>query len=220
MPEAPDAKPAPPPKRNHRDLIAAITSGFVGALALSASLYNVYLQRQQVRAAVWPSLEWLPLQSEKGLRFGVGNRGSGPAIIKSFSVRVDGKKMHSWPDTFYTLVHYDSDLEDMSDLLHTVSPGGELTAVVVTDHFVGLHTAKERRRLEFDVCYCSTLDDCWRLHVASAHIATTTPIAECPVDEEPFVAVDDRGLDYWLSTQLDDAGASHPEGEAGSAGAK
>jgi hypothetical protein len=196
---------------SHRDLIAAIASGFVGALALSASLYNVYLQRQQVRAAVWPSLELLPIESEKGLRFGVGNRGSGPAIIKSFVVSVDGKKMRSWPETFYTLVHSDSDLEEMSDLLRTVSPGGELTAVVVADRYVALHTAKERRRLEMDVCYCSTLDDCWRLHVASARISTTTAVPECPVEKEPFVAVDDKGLDYWISTQLDDAGTPHDD---------
>jgi hypothetical protein len=200
---------APPRKRGHRDLIAAITSGFVGALALGSSLYNVYLQRQQVSAAVWPSLEWTMTPGDNGLVFGVANRGTGPAVIKTFVVQVDGKKMRSWPEVFRALLHTGgTEPDDMSDLRRTVSAGGELTAVRITDRFSVLHTAKERRRLVFDVCYCSTLDDCWRLHVADARNQSTTVVSTCPPEAEPFEALNDRQLDYWLSVQSDDAGAS------------
>ena len=48
-----------PRARLNRDLLAALTSGFVGALALFASLYNVYLQRQQIRRVACDRRLWL-----------------------------------------------------------------------------------------------------------------------------------------------------------------
>jgi hypothetical protein len=36
----------------------AIIATFVGLLALCVSAYTAYMQRQQVRAAVWPILEF------------------------------------------------------------------------------------------------------------------------------------------------------------------
>jgi hypothetical protein len=48
--------PSPPLPASHSDRIAALTSGFVAVLALVVSTYNVYLQRQQIRAQVWPRL--------------------------------------------------------------------------------------------------------------------------------------------------------------------
>ena len=38
--------------------LAALASGFVGALALAVATDDVYLQRVQIGAQVWPPLEW------------------------------------------------------------------------------------------------------------------------------------------------------------------
>src|ERR1700691_118048 len=97
------------PKRSHRDLIAGLTSGFVGALALATSLYNVYLQREQVRAQVWPKIT---LQDAKGdgddYGISIANRGVGPADIQRMGVFVDGTPMKSWVEAFKTLRHVQS----------------------------------------------------------------------------------------------------------------
>jgi hypothetical protein len=192
-------------------LIAALTSGFVGAIALGTSVYNVYLQRQQVSAAVWPNLEWTMNPGDNGLSFGVANRGTGPAIVKTFVVWVDDKKMHTWGEALHTLLRTDDwDIDGMTDLMRTVSPGGDATALLIKDHASILHTAKERRRLAFDVCYCSTLDDCWNLHVAAARNATTTAVKRCLPETDRFTALNERQLDFWLSTQMDDAGVPLP----------
>ena len=65
----------------------AIVATFVGLLALCVSGYTAYMQRQQVRAAVWPILEF---DSSNGLiRFTLANKGVGPAIVKHVIVKVD-----------------------------------------------------------------------------------------------------------------------------------
>ena len=50
----------------YRDLLAAVASGFVGALALATSTYNVYLQRQQVKASVWPHVTMDTASTDEG----------------------------------------------------------------------------------------------------------------------------------------------------------
>src|SRR5438046_1878347 len=65
----------------------ALIATFVGLCALCVSGYTAYVQRQQVRAAVWPILEF---DSGNGpIRFILANKGVGPAIIKHVIVRVD-----------------------------------------------------------------------------------------------------------------------------------
>jgi hypothetical protein len=51
----------------------------VGLLALCVSGYTAYMQRQQVRAAVWPILQF---DSSNGpIQFTLANKGLGPAIV-------------------------------------------------------------------------------------------------------------------------------------------
>ena len=48
--------------------------------------YTAYMQRQQVRAAVWPMLEFDA--SNGPIKFTLANKGVGPAIIKHVVVKV------------------------------------------------------------------------------------------------------------------------------------
>ena len=65
----------------------AVIATFVGFLALCVSGYTAYMQRQQVRAAVWPILEF---DSGNGpIHFILANKGVGPAIIKHVILKVD-----------------------------------------------------------------------------------------------------------------------------------
>src|SRR5437588_12775362 len=72
----------------------AVVATFVGFLALCVSGYTAYMQRQQVRAAVWPILEFD--HSNGPIRFTVANKGVGPAIIKDVIVRVDDQPVKTW----------------------------------------------------------------------------------------------------------------------------
>ena len=74
----------------------AIIATFVGLCALCVSGYTAYMQRQQVRAAVWPILEFDT--SNGPIQFTLANKGIGPAIIKHVIVRVDGQPVRNWAE--------------------------------------------------------------------------------------------------------------------------
>src|SRR5690242_16102966 len=83
-------------RRWDRDLLVAIMSGFIGALALAVSTYNVILQQKQRRAQVWPRLLFMPAFNESGFTFTLENGGIGPAEIRSVRVVVDDKPVADW----------------------------------------------------------------------------------------------------------------------------
>ena len=70
----------PVPETRGASRYDALIATLVGFLALCVSSYTAYMQRQQVRAAVWPILEF---DSNNGpIQFTLANKGVGPAIIK------------------------------------------------------------------------------------------------------------------------------------------
>ena len=81
---------------------AAIAT-FIALLAVSVAGYTDYMQRQQVRAAVWPILEF---DSSNGpdIHFSVANKGVGPAIIQHVIVKVDGRPVKNWNEALDTFV--------------------------------------------------------------------------------------------------------------------
>src|SRR5262245_65835265 len=67
---------------------------FIALLAVCVAGYTAYMQRQQVRAAVWPILEF---DSSNGpIKFTLANKGVGPAIIKHVVVKVDEQPVKQW----------------------------------------------------------------------------------------------------------------------------
>src|SRR3954463_6873142 len=77
----------------------ALIATLVGVCALCLSGYTAYMQRQQVRAAVWPILEF-DSSNAPDIHFTLSNKGVGPAIIKDVIVRVDGQPMRNWNEVF------------------------------------------------------------------------------------------------------------------------
>ncbi len=71
--------------------------------ALFVSAYTAYMQRQQVRAAVWPILEF-DTSNGPMIRFTVDNKGVGPAIIRHVAVKVDGQPVRDWNEALDKLV--------------------------------------------------------------------------------------------------------------------
>jgi hypothetical protein len=81
----------------------AIIATFVGFLALCVSGYTAYMQRQQVRAAVWPILEF-GYSNHPDIHFTLANKGVGPAIIRHVVVKVDGQPVVDWVEALRKLV--------------------------------------------------------------------------------------------------------------------
>ncbi len=81
----------------------AIIATFVGFLALCVSGYTAHMQRQQVRAAVWPILEF-DSGNAPDIHFTLSNKGVGPAIIRHVIVKVDDQPLKSWRETMEKLL--------------------------------------------------------------------------------------------------------------------
>jgi hypothetical protein len=175
--------------RKYRDLLAAAASGFVGALALATSTYNVYLQRQQVKASVWPHVTLDTAEADDGaFSIMIRNRGAGPARLERVRVTVGGKPAEDWVDAMKMLLHKDEPpfIPGTASLDEEVlTPGMELALVKLPTRkdTQDVMRASESNPLEIEVCYCSTLDDCWKVVFGEG----TKPIASCPPDPKPFV---------------------------------
>src|SRR5256885_9301723 len=71
-----------------------VIATFIALLAVCVSGYTAYMQRQQVRAAVWPILEFDT--SNGPIQFTLANKGVGPAFIRHVIVRVDDQPVRTW----------------------------------------------------------------------------------------------------------------------------
>jgi hypothetical protein len=81
----------------------AIIATFVGFLALCVSGYTAYMQRQQVRAAVWPILQF-DSSNAPDIHFTLANKGVGPAIIRNVIVKVDDQPVRNWREAMEKLL--------------------------------------------------------------------------------------------------------------------
>jgi hypothetical protein len=166
----------------------AVIATFVGFLALCVSAYTAYVQRQQVRAAVWPILEF---DSSNGpIHFTLANKGVGPAMIRDVIVMVDGQPVRNWKEALEKILGpgYLFSESDMS--FHVIAAGESRTVFTPHDaennplnfdksNPLWVKMNKERLRVSVEICYCSTLDECWTLRASGLTPSTTTETRDC-----------------------------------------
>jgi hypothetical protein len=168
----------------------AVIATSVGFLALCVSGYTAYMQRQQVRAAVWPILEF---DSSNGpnIHFTVSNKGVGPAIIRHVIVNVDGHPVKDWNEVLDKLLGPGKYRYTESNITGHVFAAGESMDVFTPQDPEGnpisfdksnplwVKMNKDRERVEVEICYCSTLGECWTLR-SGWTTSTTTETRRCP----------------------------------------
>jgi hypothetical protein len=168
----------------------AVIATLVGFCALCVSGYTAYMQRQQVRAAVWPILQFD--HSNGPIRFTLANKGVGPAIIKHVVVKVDDEPVKNWAEVLQKILGPGYHPGAEADMRGRVFAAGE-SLDVFTPHDDGqnpvafdrsnplwqkLNTGRERVTVE--ICYCSTLGECWIVRGGGKTPNTTTPTRHCP----------------------------------------
>jgi len=169
----------------------AVIATLVGLCALCVSGYTAYIQRQQVRAAVWPILEF-DSSNAPDIHFTLANKGVGPAIIRNVIVKVDGQPVRNWKEALERILGPGEHLGSESDMSGHVLAAGE-SMTVYTPHdpennplnfdksnplWVKLN--KDRGRVTVEICYCSTLGECWTLRGSGMTPSTTTETRRCP----------------------------------------
>lgn len=149
------------------------------------------MQRQQVRAAVWPILEF-DSSNAPDIHFTLANKGVGPAIIRHVIVRVDGQPVKNWYEVFDKLLGPGEHRGSESDMSGRVFSAGESTNVFTPYDANGnpiafdksnplwIQMNTDRGRVTTEICYCSTLGECWMLHAGGLTPGTTIETRHCP----------------------------------------
>jgi hypothetical protein len=168
----------------------AIIATFVGVCALGVSGYTAYMQRQQVRGAVWPILEF---NTGNGpIQFTLANKGVGPAIIKHVIVKVDDQPVKNWAEVLEKILgpgYHPGEEADMSgrvfaadESINVYTPHDDAQKPISFDKsnplWEKLNTG--RTRVTVEICYSSTLGECWTLHGGGTTPNTTTSTRRCP----------------------------------------
>jgi len=169
----------------------AIIATLVGFLALCVSGYTAYVQRQQVRAAVWPILQF---DNNNGpIKLTLANKGVGPAIIKHIIVKVDDQPVKNWYEILDKLLGPGEHHYSESDMNSRVLSAGETMTIITPEDAannpinfdrsnpVWVKLNMERLRVSIEICYSSTLGECWTLRSGGPTSAsTTTETRRCP----------------------------------------
>lgn len=174
-----------PRPRQYWDGMAAVIASLIGILALAISGYTAYVQRQQVRAQVWP---WLVAgNNDIDHSIEVYNKGVGPAIVRSAQVFVDDKPQRDWSHVLDALGvpqphrFYQSTINP-----NVLSPGEKVAIIRFTDDetWKAFRTSAVKR-VAMNICFCSTLDECWMYsdrRPVGYKVSTrlVNPIERCP----------------------------------------
>jgi len=168
----------------------AVIATLVGLCALCVSAYTAYVQRQQVRAAVWPILEFD--SSNAPIHFILANKGVGPAVVRHVILKVDGQPVRNWKEVLEKILGPGEHLGSESDMSGRVFAAGESMTVFTPrdpennplnfdkSNPLWVTMNKDRLRVTAEICYCSTLGECWTLRAGGLTPSTTTETRRCP----------------------------------------
>ncbi|MEO8670163.1 MAG: hypothetical protein ABI411_02540 [Tahibacter sp.] len=175
---------APQGRRNWD--VSALIAALIGLLALCVSAYTAYIQRQQVRAQVWPYLE--PGISGSKREIVLVNKGVGPAIVKSVRIYVDGKAQRDWSAVFSALGMKFEHAPPFSTVFGVVISAGDRIDQVLFQSVEDFNAyAHQADRVEKMYCYCSSLSECW---IYDDRVTDPSRITQ-PVDQCPARSGDD-----------------------------
>lgn len=168
-----------------------VIATLVGVCALSVAGYTAYVQRQQVRASVWPILEF-ESSNTPDIHFTLANKGVGPAIIRHVKVTVDGQPVADWAAVLEKILGPGYRRLSESDIGgHVLSPGESVTVFTPRDpqnnplvfdksNPLWVEMNKDRARIAVEICYGSTLSEHWILRSGGNLRNTTTEVRSCP----------------------------------------
>lgn len=183
------AAPGKQGRERHWDAFAAVVAALIGFLALLVSGYTAYVQREQVRAQVWPFLIIGYADPDRSII--VLNKGVGPAQVRSVEVLVDDRPQRSWSEVLAAL-GLDTDRENLkrSTVNGNVMTAGERIEMIQlpdAESYERFRVAAQKR-VKISICYCSTLGECW-VRDRKVRDQTSMQVDACPASspERQFI---------------------------------
>ena len=152
--------------------IVGVCAVVVSVVAVAVSAYEARIQRQWQRAALWPYVQLSRSYYLAGpdgaqewrLTLNAENVGVGPARVRDFRVTVDGKPQRTWGAAMQALLGTSGEFRyGQSAIVGTIVPPQKTVQMFqysVQPEAERLHAAMDR--LDFEACFCSVFDECWR----------------------------------------------------------
>jgi hypothetical protein len=198
--------------------LGALASGFVAVLALVISAYTVYLQRQQLKAQLWPRVLIEAARTDHDhFTVSLKNRGVAPAEVRAFRLTVAGEYTTDWFDWLKRIGLKQGVQEIEGGSFSMNAPEGEVIGVgedleiFKTDSLQAISLALADDDTAMSLCYCSVLDDCWVYDAPAGEAkATTTPVERCPTYPTAFVGAP-RSIVKKNALELRDAGSARDQ---------
>jgi hypothetical protein len=179
--------------------LSAIT---ISVISLFVAIAHGKTEEKLVAASSWPFV--VVQSSQNGLVVGdrivdlrLQNSGVGPARVQSVKVMLDGRPVHDHSELMARCCGVaPMSLEDQVRL--GLVNQNDAVGVVPAREGVDILAWRERpgqdavwsrlnaarRRLRFQACYCSVLDDCWTSDLTPT--AHPQPVNQCPVDKDGY----------------------------------
>ena len=140
---------------------------------------------------VWPILEY-DTSNAPFVCFTLANKGVGPAIIRRAQVKVDGQTVPDWQAALQKLLgpgEHNSSINTMVG--HVLSPGETMNVLVplgADDKPLSMAShdplyermGKARFRVSIEVCFSSTLGECWTLREGRNASSVIVETSSCP----------------------------------------
>ncbi len=183
----------PKPRINSETLVA-YSAILIAVVTAIVAVYDANINRKYQSISIWPHVVHntttnfgTPAKFELLLE----NKGLGPAVIKDYSISVDGKKVASWQEAFSILSEGKFDFYQALNNAkasqttifrdHTILPNEEVNVASVFDpDFVPLF-GTEIKRITIETCYCSLYGECWKV---TGFDKPAVEMDACPVQEE------------------------------------
>ncbi|MHB1313705.1 MAG: hypothetical protein ACYC3L_16925 [Gemmatimonadaceae bacterium] len=166
----------------------AEASAIVIALAsLGITLYEAQVTRDHDRMSVWPRLAQEASDSAGRYERTITNVGLGPALVRSFEVRLDDTVQTSWAPVVTALLLGRS---PEGSFFSAVGPGTVLlpgrtihVLTLIAGNLSGTAMAQDHR-LASRLCYCSLYDECWS---TATHQAEPVRVTRCASNDTASV---------------------------------
>lgn len=169
---------ANPQRQRNWDGVAAVVAALIGFLALLVSGYTAYVQRQQVRAQVWPLL--IVGYADRDRSMIVLNKGVGPADVRAVQAFVDDQPKRNWDEVLQALDIDAGDYERSTISRNVVSAGERIELIRMPDDALyERFRLAAQQRVKISICYCSTLNECW-VRDRKERDQAVTSIDTCP----------------------------------------
>jgi hypothetical protein len=176
--EVPTARSADRKDRSSR--LESWVAVFIALTSLSITLYEAQATREHDRMSVWPRLSQESSDSGGIYDRAITNVGLGPALVRSYEVRIDGTPRTSWERVVTELVAATNKKPGFF-FSHVgagtvILPGHTLHVLTVMGReFSSLAIAQDHRVVS-RLCYCSLYGECWS---AASDKTDPAPVRTC-----------------------------------------